>query len=252
MSLPLKRSKAAFSFLFTLCGCVVLLTKVFVYFQTTRFDRQRLGQTGKGKVSQQSGSFYLWDTGKQQALSKMVIVLFSFTLRFIKQQLWSCQWSLEGILFHHGFFQKHTMLIFVLPGQAVPGGLSTGVVRGGEGADLRQAERGVRVDGWGRLHGHHQAAEREAVSVKEPVQGHVFQSGRAAQVARPPSRSWQHAQHLQLLPEVSVEMKRWRSYQDLLCWVDVHISLVKFNYIGICTFSSCPDYGLIFLYPVKL
>lgn len=60
------------------------------------------------------------------------------------------------------------------------------------------------MDGRGRLRRNHQAAQREAVSAEELVQGHVLQGGGASQVARPPSRPEQHAQHLQLFLEVSI------------------------------------------------
>lgn len=99
----------------------------------------------------------------------------------------------------------------ISPGQTVPGGLPAGGVEGRAGTDVQQAERGIGVDGRRRLWGYHKAAEREAVSAEEPLQGHVFQGGGETQVARPPGRLEQHAKHLQLLLEVGVEKKVKRS-----------------------------------------
>lgn len=109
-----------------------------------------------------------------------------------------------------------------VPGQAVPGGLPAGGVGGRQGADLQQAQRGVRVDGRGGLLSHHQAAAGEAVAAQEPLQAHVLQGGGEAQVARTSGRPGQHAQHLQLLPQVTVAGRAAaslmsRADQDLDC-----------------------------------
>lgn len=62
---PLRKSTAWFSFIFCF-GFLVLSAKgVFVWFQTAGFDRPRSGQTGTRENTQQLGSFYIWDTGKQ-------------------------------------------------------------------------------------------------------------------------------------------------------------------------------------------
>lgn len=70
--------------------------------------------------------------------------------------------------------QHKTTIHAVCLGQAVPGGLPAGGIRGRAGADLSQTEGGVWVDGRGRILCHHQGAQREAVGAQEPVQEHVL------------------------------------------------------------------------------
>lgn len=177
MSLPLRRSKADD---FT-SVCFLLFDSEFV--SKTMLDLLRLQDLTDRDLAKQE---------REKTLNSLEAFIFETQV--------NKRTSLKSKI----FYVQHVKQTILSPGQALPGRLPAGGVGGGEGADVHQAEGGVGVDGRGRLLGDHQAAEREAVSAEEPVQGHVLQGGGETQVAGAPGRPGEHAQHLQLLPQVSV------------------------------------------------